>query len=135
MSLINTTVAPFKTEAFHNGKFVTVSEASLQGKWSVLIFMPAAFTFNCPTEIEDAANNYAEFVHPAIPEGFTLWQPETPKAGSLSSGRRAVVVAPDGVVGEPCGVVERAAPAGDGDALDGVHGGDRGDDGHQRPPR
>jgi alkyl hydroperoxide reductase subunit AhpC len=23
--------------------------------------MPAAFTFNCPTEIEDAANNYAEF--------------------------------------------------------------------------
>jgi peroxiredoxin (alkyl hydroperoxide reductase subunit C) len=61
MSLINTTVAPFKTEAFHNGKFVTVSEASLQGKWSVLIFMPAAFTFNCPTEIEDAADNYAEF--------------------------------------------------------------------------
>jgi alkyl hydroperoxide reductase subunit AhpC len=27
----------------------------------VLIFMPAAFTFNCPTEIEDAADNYAEF--------------------------------------------------------------------------
>ena len=23
--------------------------------------MPAAFTFNCPTEIEDAANHYAEF--------------------------------------------------------------------------
>ena len=23
--------------------------------------MPAAFTFNCPTEIEDAADNYAEF--------------------------------------------------------------------------
>src|SRR3546814_11014797 len=23
--------------------------------------MPAAFTFNCPTEIEDAANSYAEF--------------------------------------------------------------------------
>jgi len=23
--------------------------------------MPAAFTFNCPTEVEDAANNYAEF--------------------------------------------------------------------------
>jgi peroxiredoxin len=27
----------------------------------VLIFMPAAFTFNCPTEIEDAADNYAAF--------------------------------------------------------------------------
>jgi peroxiredoxin (alkyl hydroperoxide reductase subunit C) len=61
MSLINTTVQPFKAQAFHNGKFIEVTEASLKGKWSVLIFMPAAFTFNCPTEIEDAANNYAEF--------------------------------------------------------------------------
>src|SRR5574343_6817 len=61
MSLINTEVQPFKVQAFHNGKFVEVTEASLKGKWSVLIFMPAAFTFNCPTEIEDAANNYAEF--------------------------------------------------------------------------
>ena len=61
MSLINTQVQPFKANAFHNGKFIEVTEQSLQGKWSVLIFMPAAFTFNCPTEIEDAANNYAEF--------------------------------------------------------------------------
>jgi peroxiredoxin len=61
MSLINTPIQPFKTTAFHNGKFVDVSDASLKGKWSVLIFMPAAFTFNCPTEIEDAADNYAEF--------------------------------------------------------------------------
>ena len=61
MSLINTQVQPFKTEAFHNGKFVTVTDETLKGKWSVLIFMPAAFTFNCPTEVEDAADNYAEF--------------------------------------------------------------------------
>ena len=61
MSLINTPVQPFKTEAFHNGKFITVSDETLKGKWSVLIFMPAAFTFNCPTEVEDAADNYAEF--------------------------------------------------------------------------
>ena len=61
MSLINTSVQPFKTQAFHNGKFIEVTEQSLKGKWSVLIFMPAAFTFNCPTEVEDAADNYAEF--------------------------------------------------------------------------
>ncbi len=61
MSLINTAVAPFKTTAFHNGKFVDVSEQDLKGKWSVVIFMPAAFTFNCPTEVEDAADNYAAF--------------------------------------------------------------------------
>jgi peroxiredoxin (alkyl hydroperoxide reductase subunit C) len=61
MSLINTQVQPFKAQAFHNGKFVEVSDETLKGKWSVLIFMPAAFTFNCPTEVEDAADNYAEF--------------------------------------------------------------------------
>ena len=61
MNLINTQVQPFKAQALHNGKFIEVTEKSLQGKWSVLIFMPAAFTFNCPTEIEDAADNYPAF--------------------------------------------------------------------------
>ncbi len=65
MSIINTQVQPFKTTAFVNrsgkGEFITVSDETLKGKWSVLIFMPAAFTFNCPTEIEDAADNYAAF--------------------------------------------------------------------------
>jgi peroxiredoxin (alkyl hydroperoxide reductase subunit C) len=60
-SLINTQVQPFKASAFHNGQFIDVTEANLKGKWSVVIFMPAAFTFNCPTEVEDAADNYAEF--------------------------------------------------------------------------
>ena len=61
MSLINTQVQPFKAHAFHNGKFIEVTEQTLKGKWSVFIFMPAAFTFNSPTEVEDAADNYAEF--------------------------------------------------------------------------
>ncbi len=61
MSLINTKVQPFKATAFQNGKFVPVTEENFIGKWSVVIFMPAAFTFNCPTEIEDAADHYAEF--------------------------------------------------------------------------
>jgi peroxiredoxin (alkyl hydroperoxide reductase subunit C) len=61
MSLINTSIKPFKANAFHNGKFVTVSDETMKGKWSVVVFMPAAFTFNCPTEVEDAADNYAEF--------------------------------------------------------------------------
>ena len=61
MSIINTTVQPFKVQAFKNGKFIEVTEQSLKGKWSVFVFMPAAFTFNCPTEVEDAADNYAEF--------------------------------------------------------------------------
>jgi alkyl hydroperoxide reductase subunit AhpC len=32
MSLINTAVKPFKTTAFHNGKFVEVTDATLQGQ-------------------------------------------------------------------------------------------------------
>ncbi len=61
MSIINTTVQPFKVQAFQSGKFIEVTDTDLKGKWSVLVFMPAAFTFNCPTEVEDAADNYAEF--------------------------------------------------------------------------
>ena len=61
MSLINTQIQPFKVQSYKSGKFTEITEQSLKGKWSVLIFMPAAFTFNCPTEVEDAADNYAEF--------------------------------------------------------------------------
>ena len=50
MSLLNTKVLPFKTEAFVNGRFVTVTEESLKGHWSVIFFYPADFTFVCPTE-------------------------------------------------------------------------------------
>jgi len=61
MSLINTQIKPFKVNAYHNGKFVEVTEATLAGKWSVFVFYPADFTFVCPTELEDLADNYAEF--------------------------------------------------------------------------
>jgi NADH-dependent peroxiredoxin subunit C len=60
-NLINTEVKPFKATAFHNGEFVSVSEADLKGKWSVVFFYPADFTFVCPTELGDLADNYAEF--------------------------------------------------------------------------
>ena len=61
MSLVNTTVKPFQATAFHNGKFVSVSDADLRGKWSVVVFYPADFTFVCPTELEDLAERYSEF--------------------------------------------------------------------------
>ncbi|MDB5990774.1 MAG: alkyl hydroperoxide reductase [Herbaspirillum sp.] len=61
MSLINTTIKPFKANAYHNGKFIEVSDADLKGKWSVFVFYPADFTFVCPTELEDLADNYAAF--------------------------------------------------------------------------
>ena len=61
MSLINTEVKPFTAQAFQKGKFVNVTEADLKGKWSVVFFYPADFTFVCPTELEDLADHYVEF--------------------------------------------------------------------------
>jgi peroxiredoxin len=61
MSLIGTEVLPFTATAYHNGAFVDVSDADLRDKWSVVFFYPADFTFVCPTELGDLADNYAEF--------------------------------------------------------------------------
>ena len=61
MSLINTEVKPFKATAYHNGEFIPVTEQTLKGHWSVVVFYPADFTFVCPTELGDLADNYAEF--------------------------------------------------------------------------
>lgn len=61
MSLINSEIKPFKAKAFKAGNFLDVSDADLKGKWSVVFFYPADFTFVCPTELEDLADNYAEF--------------------------------------------------------------------------
>jgi len=61
MSLINTEVKPFSATAFQNGEFIEVTEADVQGKWSVFFFYPADFTFVCPTELGDLADNYEEF--------------------------------------------------------------------------
>ena len=61
MATINSEIKPFSAQAYHQGQFVPVSEADLKGKWSVVFFYPADFTFVCPTELGDLADNYAEF--------------------------------------------------------------------------
>ena len=60
MSVLNTAVKPFKAQAFKQGKFIEVTEADIAGKWAVFFFYPADFTFVCPTELGDVADNYAE---------------------------------------------------------------------------
>ena len=61
MSIINTTIKPFTVQAYQDGKFITVSDADLKGKWSIFFFYPADFTFVCPTELGDMADLYPEF--------------------------------------------------------------------------
>ncbi len=61
MSIINTEIKPFSAKAYHNGKFVDVTDASVRGKWAIFFFYPADFTFVCPTELGDMADLYPEF--------------------------------------------------------------------------
>ena len=61
MSVINTEIKPFRATAYQNGEFIEVTDADLKGKWSVVVFYPADFTFVCPTELEDLALNADEF--------------------------------------------------------------------------
>ncbi|RSK29655.1 alkyl hydroperoxide reductase subunit C [Bhargavaea beijingensis] len=61
MSLIGKTIEPFKASAYHagTGEFIEVTDESMKGKWSVVCFYPADFTFVCPTELSDLQKEYA----------------------------------------------------------------------------
>ena len=60
MSLMNTEIRPFTATAYHDGSFVEVSDQDLRGRWSVVFFYPADFTFVCPTELGDLADHYED---------------------------------------------------------------------------
>lgn len=61
-TIINSIMPNFKLQAYRKGEgFVTVSNDDLKGKWAVLLFYPADFTFVCPTELADMADHYEEF--------------------------------------------------------------------------
>ncbi len=59
MSLIGKEIVEFKTDAYKNGEFIEVSSEDLKGKWAVICFYPADFSFVCPTELEDLQEQYA----------------------------------------------------------------------------
>jgi peroxiredoxin len=57
---INQRIPTFKVQAYHRETFKTVTHEDLLGKWSVLFFYPADFTFVCPTELADLGEKYEE---------------------------------------------------------------------------
>lgn len=61
MSQIGKKIEDFKVQAYHNDSFQTVTKDDILGKWAIIFFYPADFTFVCPTELEDLAENYEEF--------------------------------------------------------------------------
>ncbi|MCB1141603.1 MAG: peroxiredoxin [Leptospiraceae bacterium] len=60
MARINDKLPEFKLQAYHNGAFKTISDKDVLGKWAIFLFYPADFTFVCPTELGDMADQYAE---------------------------------------------------------------------------
>ena len=60
MRIIGKKIEEFNVSAFQKSKgFLDISEQDFLGKWSILCFYPADFTFVCPTELEDLQNQYA----------------------------------------------------------------------------
>lgn len=55
-------VSDFNLLAFHEGKERKMKLSDYRGKWVILFFYPADFTFVCPTELEEMAGYYPEFV-------------------------------------------------------------------------
>ncbi|PUA34152.1 MAG: peroxiredoxin [Candidatus Terraquivivens tikiterensis] len=54
-------VPDFTLEAYHEEDIKTIKLSDYRGKWLVLVFYPADFTFICPTELEEIAEHYEEF--------------------------------------------------------------------------
>ena len=106
MSLINTEVKPFQATAYHEGAFVDVSDADLRGKWSVVFFYPADFTFVCPTELGDLADKYDELQAAGV-EVYSVSTDThfTHKAWHDTSDTIAKLRFP--MVGDPTGAISR----------------------------
>ncbi|MFS0773660.1 alkyl hydroperoxide reductase subunit C [Sphingomonas sp. 1P08PE] len=104
MSIIGSQLKPFTVQAFKAGKFLTVSDTDVLGKWAVFFFYPADFTFVCPTELEDLADNYATFQKMGV-EVYSVstdthfshkaWHDSSPAIGKIAYT----------MLGDPAGVV------------------------------
>jgi NADH-dependent peroxiredoxin subunit C len=106
VSLINTEIQPFAATAYHDGSFVDVSDSDLRGGWSVVFFYPADFTFVCPTELGDLADNYEEFKRLGVEVyGVSTDTHFTHKAWHDTSDTISKIRYP--MIGDPTGTVTR----------------------------
>jgi peroxiredoxin (alkyl hydroperoxide reductase subunit C) len=61
LPIIGRKIMDFDLEVYQNEQIKRVKLSDFQGKWLVLFFYPADFTFVCPTELEDMAEHYEKF--------------------------------------------------------------------------
>lgn len=62
MYRIGDKIEDIKTNAFHQGDLKEIKMSDYEGKWKVLFFYPADFTFVCPTELGEMADYYDKFM-------------------------------------------------------------------------
>ena len=60
-TIINSPLPDISLEMYHEGSIQQFIPESYRGKWLVLFFYPADFTFVCPTELLEMAKLYPEF--------------------------------------------------------------------------
>lgn len=60
-NLINSQVPDVELEIYHQEKIKKIKLSDYRGKWLILFFYPADFTFVCPTELKEMADNYENF--------------------------------------------------------------------------
>jgi|SRR3989338_1789236 len=58
---IGQAIPDFNLEAFQHEKIKKIKLSDYRGQWLILFFYPADFTFICPTELEEMADNYEAF--------------------------------------------------------------------------
>lgn len=61
MTGVGDEIPEIKAQAYHEDEVKDIDLADYRGKWLVLLFYPADFTFVCPTELSEAADNYELF--------------------------------------------------------------------------
>ena len=61
LPIIGKTLPDFELEAYLDNKIQKIKLSDYKGKWLVLFFYPADFTFVCPTELQELAESYNEF--------------------------------------------------------------------------
>ncbi len=61
MVKIGREIPDFEVQAYHHPEIRQLKLSDYRGRWLVLVFYPADFTFVCPTELEEMADNHRKF--------------------------------------------------------------------------
>lgn len=87
MPKINTPAPDFTEDAYVNDEIKRISLKDYRGKWVILFFYPADFTFVCPTELGELADHYdtikkegAEVISVSVDTGYVhkAWHDDSP---------------------------------------------------------